>query len=185
MVRRARRPLAALRRELQGVELRLRLALALSNRLPPYTFSALRLRLLRLGGIRVGPRTGVGGRLRVAGGAKPASRLTIGADCFINDDCRFDVSAPIEVGDDVYLGHEVAVLAATHVLGGPHRRAGAVAGKPIRIERGAWVGARATILAGVTIGAGSVVAAGAVVSSSVPPHTMVGGVPARAIRELA
>jgi acetyltransferase-like isoleucine patch superfamily enzyme len=42
-----------------------------------------------------------------------------------------------------------------------------------------------TILAGVTIGAGSVVAAGAVVDRSVAPSTLVGGVPARPIRELS
>ena len=49
---------------------------------------------------------------------------------------------------------------------------------------GTWIGARSTILGGVTLGEGSIVAAGAVVSRSVPPNTIVGGVPASVIREL-
>lgn len=46
-----------------------------------------------------------------------------------------------------------------------------------------WMGHGSTILAGVSVGTGSVVGAGAVVSKDVPPYTIVGGVPARPIRE--
>ena len=46
-----------------------------------------------------------------------------------------------------------------------------------------WIGHGATVLPGVSIGAGSVVGAGAVVSKDVPPFTIVGGVPAKPIRE--
>lgn len=54
---------------------------------------------------------------------------------------------------------------------------------PIHIGNHVWIGARATILKGVTIGDGAVVAAGAVVNKDVPPNTLVGGVPARIIKE--
>ncbi len=64
------------------------------------------------------------------------------------------------------------------------RRAGRSIAAPVVIEPGSWIGARATILGGVTIGEGAVVAAGAVVTRSVPPDTLVGGVPATVIREL-
>ena len=45
-----------------------------------------------------------------------------------------------------------------------------------------WLGGNVTILGGVTIGAGSVVGAGAVVTKSVPPNSLVLGVPARVVR---
>jgi acetyltransferase-like isoleucine patch superfamily enzyme len=55
---------------------------------------------------------------------------------------------------------------------------------PIRISRGAWIGARSIILKGVTIGAGAVVGMGSVVTKDVPPRTVVVGNPARVIREI-
>jgi acetyltransferase-like isoleucine patch superfamily enzyme len=54
---------------------------------------------------------------------------------------------------------------------------------PVRIGSGSWIGAHAVILDGVNVGAGAVVAAGAVVTDDVPPYVVVGGVPARIIRE--
>jgi acetyltransferase-like isoleucine patch superfamily enzyme len=55
---------------------------------------------------------------------------------------------------------------------------------PIKVSRGAWIGARAIILKGVTIGEGAVVGAGSVVSADVPAWTIVAGNPAKVIRAL-
>lgn len=54
---------------------------------------------------------------------------------------------------------------------------------PVVIEDDVWVGAHVTILKGVTICRGSVIAAGAVVNKSFPPYSIIGGVPARLIRQ--
>ena len=54
--------------------------------------------------------------------------------------------------------------------------------KDVIIENDVWVGANVTILKGVEIGEGSIVAAGSVVTKSVPPYSIVGGVPARVIK---
>lgn len=173
-----------LRSQFTSLQPGLAVALALQGLLPPYTGNWARIRLLRAAGVVIGEGTGIGGRLWIAGGARPASRLVIGDNCFVNDGCRFDMSAPVELADGAYLAHDVAVLTASHALGPADHRAGAVTAAPVTIGRGAWIGARATLLGGVTVGAGSVVAAGAVVVSSVPPDTLVGGVPARVLRDL-
>jgi maltose O-acetyltransferase len=176
---------SAYRRQVDGVQPRLALALAILRILPTYSFSGVRLRALRMAGIQVGEGTGFGGSVWIAGGPDAASRLSLGERCFVNDGCRFDTCAPITIEDDVHLGHDVAVLTATHEIGAAAGRAGRTTGLPIKIEHGTWIGARATILAGVTIGAGSIVAAGAVVDRSVGPSMLVGGVPARPIKALA
>lgn len=54
---------------------------------------------------------------------------------------------------------------------------------PVVIEDDVWCGANVTILKGVTIGRGSVVAAGAVVTTSFPPYSIIGGVPARLLKK--
>jgi maltose O-acetyltransferase len=175
----------AARKHTEGFRPRLALSLLMLRLLPSYAFGGLRVRLLRFAGVRVGTDSGVGGSLWLAGGPDPASRLLIGDRCFVNDGCRFDTFAAITLEDDVHLGHDVAVLTATHEIGEAIGRAGRNVGMPIKVERGAWVGARATIRAGVTIGAGSIVAAGAVDDRSVGPSMLVGGVPARPIKSLS
>lgn len=52
---------------------------------------------------------------------------------------------------------------------------------PVHIGRYVFIGAGAIIMPGVTLSEGAVVAAGSVVTRSVPPYTMVGGVPARVL----
>jgi maltose O-acetyltransferase len=160
------------------------LALKIIGFLPPYTFNRTRMHLLRLVGVDIGDDTVICGRLGIAGSREAERRLVIGADCMINDGCRFDTGAPITVGDDVYFGHEVTVLTTTHEIGPHERRCQGSRAESVAIGAGTWIGTRALILPGVQIGAGCVVAAGAVVTESVPPDTMVGGVPARVLREL-
>lgn len=56
--------------------------------------------------------------------------------------------------------------------------------KPVHICKNVWIGAGATILPGVTVGENAVVAAGAVVTKDVAPNTIVGGNPARFIKNV-
>lgn len=55
--------------------------------------------------------------------------------------------------------------------------------QPVVIEDGCWIGANVTILKGVTIGHDSVVAAGSVVTKSCEPYSIIGGVPAKLIKQ--
>jgi galactoside O-acetyltransferase len=56
---------------------------------------------------------------------------------------------------------------------------------PVTIGSRVWIGFGATILKGVRVGEGAIVAAGAVVTRDVPPYCIVGGNPAREIRQLS
>jgi acetyltransferase-like isoleucine patch superfamily enzyme len=163
---------------------RLWLVLKLLGLPPPYTFTRLRMRLLRLIGVSIGDDTIVCGRIGIAGSRNAQRKLQIGASCMINDGCRFDTGSPITIGDRVYLGHDVTVLTTTHDIGPHDKRCLGVRSEAVSIGAGTWIGTRALILPGVHVGAGCVIAAGAVVTESVPEDTLVGGVPAHVLRRL-
>lgn len=59
-----------------------------------------------------------------------------------------------------------------------------VSTQPVVISDDVWIGANAVILPGVTIGRHCVIAAGAVVTKDVPDNTLVGGIPAKVIKQL-
>ncbi len=108
--------------------------------------------------------------------------LKIGKNVFINFDCTFLDLGGITIEDDVLIGPKVSLVTENHPLNPEHRK-GLIC-KPILIKRNVWIGANATILAGVTIGENAVVAGGAVVSKDVPDNTVVGGVPAKIIKQI-
>ena len=61
---------------------------------------------------------------------------------------------------------------------------GAMYPAPIRLGKNVWVGSNSTILQGVTVGDNAIIAAGSVVTKDVPANMIVGGVPARYIRNI-
>ncbi|HWB24902.1 MAG TPA: DapH/DapD/GlmU-related protein [Chitinophagaceae bacterium] len=107
---------------------------------------------------------------------------TIGKNVFINFDCVFLDLGGITIEDNVLIAPKVSLLSEGHPLS-PGNRHALVPGH-IHIKKNAWIGAGATILAGVTIGENAVVAAGAVVSKDVAANMVVGGIPAKAIKQL-
>jgi acetyltransferase-like isoleucine patch superfamily enzyme len=108
--------------------------------------------------------------------------ITLGKRVFINHACSFLDMGGITLEDDVLIGPKVNLITENHPLDPADRRA--LVCKPIVIKRNAWIGAGATVLPGVTIGENAVVAAGAVVSKDVPANTLVGGIPARHIKNI-
>ena len=109
--------------------------------------------------------------------------INVGRTVFIGAECAFTGHAPIDIADQVMIAHKVNLVTAGHPVE-PDKRRSYITAAPITIGTNVWIGAAAMVLPGVTIGADSVVAAGAVVTHSVPPATLVAGVPATVIRHL-
>lgn len=111
---------------------------------------------------------------------KGHAQVSIGADTVINRGCFLYVTGGLTIGESVSLSPFVRLITGSHDIDHPQFPE---TYRPIVIGHHAWIGAGATILGGVTIGEGAVVMAGAVVTRDVPPLAVVGGVPARFIRE--
>jgi acetyltransferase-like isoleucine patch superfamily enzyme len=110
--------------------------------------------------------------------------VSIGRKCGISRGAFLDGYEKIIIGNNVGVAFQVTFITSTHELGSEEQRLGKGRGKPIVIGDGVWIGARAIIGPGVEIGAGSMIAAGAAVMSSVPPNSLVAGVPGRVITRL-
>lgn len=121
--------------------------------------------------------------------------IRIGNNVSINYRCTFIDSNCITIGDDVLIAPGVQINTATHPIElanrltenwkpGDQQYRWRTRALPVVIGNGVWIGANVTILGGVNIGDGAVVAAGAVVTKDVPAKTLVGGVPAKIIKQL-
>jgi acetyltransferase-like isoleucine patch superfamily enzyme len=159
-------------------------AQALASSLPQLTFNRVRTAILRAGGFPIGVRSLVMGPIRVTGPGDPTELFSIGSASAITCPLHVELAAPVRIGNNVYVGHDVALLTVDHRMGPTEERCGERMALPITLEDGVWIGSRVTVLAGVRVGAGAVVAAGAVVTGDVPPDTLVAGVPATVVREL-
>jgi maltose O-acetyltransferase len=110
--------------------------------------------------------------------------LTLGDKVFINSGVRFGCQSPIAIGNHVRIAANVSFETVSHGLDLDQSGKRGTWSDPIYVGDSAWIGAGATILPGVNIGQGAVVAAGAVVTHDVDAFTLVGGVPAKLIRNL-
>lgn len=99
---------------------------------------------------------------------------------FINENVQITCGDKIEIGKDCTIGRDVVIRSYDgHTI----EQKGYKISEPIMIEDHVWIGQGAQILKGVHIGKGAIIAAGAVVTKDVPAHTIVGGVPAKIIKE--
>lgn len=105
--------------------------------------------------------------------------ISIGKYTTINRNVLLDARGGIVVGDMVSISPDVKIITASHDLDSSDF---ALELSPVKIEKLAWIGSGAILLPGVVVGKGAVIAAGSVVTKSVSPYTVVGGNPARYIR---
>lgn len=118
------------------------------------------------------------------GGRELGEGLYVGNNSNIGPYSYIGCSGGIRIGDNVMMSPRVSLYAENHNFAETDRtmKDQGVTRSPIVIEDDCWIASHSVILAGVTIGRGSVVAAGSVVTHSVPPYSIVAGVPARVIR---
>ena len=108
--------------------------------------------------------------------------IRIGKRCWIQQGCTFFDRGGITIGNDVFIAPKVNLITINHDSDPENRSA--TYGRPIVIEDKVWIGINSTILPGVTVGYGSIVGANSVVTHDVSPYTVVGGNPAKFIKEI-
>jgi len=114
------------------------------------------------------------------------SRIIIGEECQICNQFNAVSEGPgIVIGNKVLIGSQVSIYDSDFHEITPERRTGGTPkmGK-VTVGNNVWIGDRVTILKGSSIGDNSVVAAGAVVSGVYPANVIIGGVPAKIIRQI-
>jgi acetyltransferase-like isoleucine patch superfamily enzyme len=107
------------------------------------------------------------------------SGVSIGHHSIIGNDAFLDGRLGLYIEDNVNIAGDVRIYTMEHDIKSTTFSA---IGGPVIIKNWVYIGTRVTVLPGVTIGEGAVVASGAVVSKDVDPWTMVGGVPAKFIK---
>lgn len=149
-------------------------------------FPQIRRAWLRLLGARVGRRAIVHDVRFFNLYRRGFAGLEIGDECFVGDECLFDLAEGIRLERQVTLAERVVILTHTNVGYEDHplQPLFPAMTAPVVLERGCFVGASVTILPGVTVGREAFVAAGSVVTGNVPPRTLAAGVPARPVRDL-
>lgn len=111
----------------------------------------------------------------------PGATVRIGRRVRIGHGCGVSCHESVTIDDDAVLGPFVQLLDSNlHVAGDPQQQA---VPRPVRIGRGAILGAWSTVLPGAHIGAGAVVRPYSVVAGHVPAGAVVSGNPARTVTE--
>ncbi len=147
--------------------------------------------LMGVGSIHIGRRTLIGRQVTLSVGYAPDDQhlpdraLVIGDRCVIGARSSLTAHTSVVLGDDVWCGQDVFISDAGHgyqelepPIGeqlGPHL--------PVSVGSGSWIGHGAVLLPGTRVGRNAVVAAGAVVRGVVEDRAVVGGSPARVLRE--
>ena len=137
------------------------------------------------GDVRIGDRARLIGRpntIRLLAG--PNGRIEVGDETFLNHGVAVSATAGVTIGARCQIAPDVMIMDDDHHHVALDRRLEAPPAAPIVIGDDVWIAVRAVILKGVEIGNGSVIAANTVVTKSVPPMSIVGGVPGKVIGEV-
>lgn len=106
------------------------------------------------------------------------AEVHIGDRSYINRRSQIKCKKGVSIGADCAISWDVTITDTDyHSINGKDDSA------EIDIGNHVWIGCKSTILKGVIIGDGAVIAAGSLVNRNVPAHVLVGGVPAKILKE--
>jgi len=127
-------------------------------------------------------------------------QIIIGENGYIGEQTKITSGESIQIGNNVLISHNVNIVDSTaHELdyieraeafrnlikfGPPEFKSQTISTDPIIIGDDVWINFNVIILKGVKIGRGAIIAAGSVVTKDVPPFVLVGGNPAKQLKEL-
>lgn len=107
-------------------------------------------------------------------------KLSIGKNSVVNFGCYLDNRRGITIGNNVGVAHGTRIYTLGHNIDSSDFE---TKGAPVIIEDNAFIFSNAMIMPGVTIGNGAIILPGSVVTKSVAPRKIVGGNPAKVIKE--
>lgn len=139
-------------------------------------------------GVIIGNNVVIGRNTRIecTGSLKSIGKgLVIGDRTTFGSDCYFGAAGGIVIGEDVVAGQYIRFHSENHNFADTKRliREQGVTNKGIQVGDNCWIGAGAVFLDGAELGNGCVVAANSVVTKKFPDNSVVGGVPAKIIKE--
>ena len=106
--------------------------------------------------------------------------VSIGKRVVVMNGCLMMSAGTIIIEDDARIAANVQLISNNH---DPYNR-DIITCRPVRICKGAWIGAGSTVLPGVTVGKYAIVGAASVVTKDVPDYAVAVGNPARVIKHL-
>jgi acetyltransferase-like isoleucine patch superfamily enzyme len=125
----------------------------------------------------------IGNRSFIAGEAQVAMEVTFGEHCTLNAGAV--VRGKVTIGDGVRIASGAQIIGFNHGIDDLEKPIYQQAHTRVGIEIGddVWVGANVIVVDGIKVGPHSILAAGAIVTRDVPPWSVVGGNPARVIKD--
>ncbi len=123
-------------------------------------------------------------------GAWGEGTIKVGNDCHFGDLNFLSASHEVSIGNNLLTGSNVLIVDNDHGnatwrdMQIPPIQRELVCKGPVRIGDNVWLGNNVCVLSGVSIGDGAIVGANSVVTRDVPAYAVVGGVPARLIRQI-
>lgn len=120
---------------------------------------------------------------------KMCPNLFIGNNSAIGDESHISCARKIIIGNGVRMGRKIFITDNNHGSSErnmldivPFDRPLTSSG-PVIIEDNVWIGEKVSIMPNVTIGKGAIIAANAVVTKNIPQYAVVGGCPAKIIKQ--